>query len=291
MDNKVVLVVDSGSDLSIEFINQPNIVGLPIGCNFKGRNIEDYFGQTLDIKEFYNGLRAGEMYTTSQINVYKFEEAFKNIIKEGKSIIYIGLSSGLSGTVDNARNAFLSVKEEYPDSDITIIDTLSASMGIGLLAYKVYDMMKENKSKEEIVEFVEGIKLKVNHYFTVDDLNHLKRGGRVSSSAATVGTLLNVKPVLHMDNAGKLIPLNKVRGRKKAMLELVKKFEERSRGEDQLITISHGDCLEDAKALEALCRRSGRVKECIINNLGPTIGSHTGAGLLALFFIGNGREE
>lgn len=290
MNNKLVLVVDSGSDLPIEFINEPNIVGLPIGCNFKGRDMEDYFGQTLDIKEFYDGLRAGEMYTTSQINVYKFEEAFKSIIKEGKSIIYIGLSSGLSGTINNARNAALNLKEEYPDSDITIIDTLSASMGIGLLAYKVYAMMKKDKSKEEIVEFVEGIKLKINHYFTVDDLKHLKRGGRVSSSAATVGTLLNVKPVLHMDNEGKLIPLNKVRGRKKAMLELANKFIERSVGEQQLVTISHGDCLEDAKALEELCRKSGRVKECIINNLGPTIGSHTGAGLLALFFVGNSRE-
>lgn len=290
MNNKLVLVVDSGSDLPIEFINEPNIVGLPIGCNFKGRDMEDYFGQTLDIKEFYDGLRAGEMYTTSQINVYKFEEAFKSIIKEGKSIIYIGLSSGLSGTINNARNAALNLKEEYPDSDITIIDTLSASMGIGLLAYKVYEMMKKDKSKEEIVEFVEGIKLKINHYFTVDDLKHLKRGGRVSSSAATVGTLLNVKPVLHMDNEGKLIPLNKVRGRKKAMLELANKFIERSVGEQQLVTISHGDCLEDAKALEELCRKSGRVKECIINNLGPTIGSHTGAGLLALFFVGNSRE-
>jgi DegV family protein with EDD domain len=290
MNNKLVLVVDSGSDLPIEFINEPNIVGLPIGCNFKGRDMEDYFGQTLDIKEFYDGLRAGEMYTTSQINVYKFEEAFKSIIKEGKSVIYIGLSSGLSGTINNARNAALNLKEEYPDSDITIIDTLSASMGIGLLAYKVYEMMKKDKSKEEIVEFVEGIKLKINHYFTVDDLKHLKRGGRVSSSAATVGTLLNVKPVLHMDNEGKLIPLNKVRGRKKAMLELANKFIERSVGEQQLITISHGDCLEDAKALEELCRKSGRVKECIINNLGPTIGSHTGAGLLALFFVGNSRE-
>ena len=290
MNNKLVLVVDSGSDLPIEFINEPNIVGLPIGCNFKGRDMEDYFGQTLDIKEFYDGLRAGEMYTTSQINVYKFEEAFKSIIKEGKSIIYIGLSSGLSGTINNARNAALNLKEEYPDSDITIIDTLSASMGIGLLAYKVYEMMKEDKSKEEIVEFAEGIKLKINHYLTVDDLKHLKRGGRVSSSAATVGTLLNVKPVLHMDNEGKLIPLNKVRGRKKAMLELANKFIERSVGEQQLITISHGDCLEDAKALEELCRKSGRVKECKINNLGPTVGSHTGAGLLALFFIGSSRE-
>lgn len=291
MNNKLVLVIDSGSDLPIEFINKPNVVGLPIGCNFKGRDIEDYFGQTLDTKEFYDGLRAGEMYTTSQINVYKFEEAFKSLIKEGKSIIYIGLSSGLSGTINNARSAALSVKEEYPDSDITIIDTLSASMGIGLLAYKVYEMMEKDKSKEEIIAFIEGIKLKINHYFTVDDLKHLKRGGRVSSSAATVGTLLNVKPVLHMDNEGKLIPLNKVRGRKKAMLELAKKFAERSVGDEQLITISHGDCLEDAKILEELCRKSGRVKECIINNLGPTVGSHTGAGLLALFFIGNGREE
>ncbi|MEG1256283.1 DegV family protein [Clostridium sp.] len=289
MKDNLVLMVDSGSDLPIEFIKNPNVIGLPIGCNFKGKDMEDYFGETIDSREFYEGLRIGEMYTTSQINVYKFQEAFRTLASEGKAVIYIGLSSGLSGTINNARAAALNIKEEIPSSDITVIDSLCASMGIALLAHKAYDMMKQEKSKEEIVTFIENIKLKVNHYFTVDDLNHLKRGGRVSSSAAAVGTVLNVKPILHMDNEGKLVPLYKVRGRKKAISELAKKFIEKGGDESQLITISHGDCIEDAEVLEALCRKKGNVKDCIINHLGPTIGSHTGAGLLALFFIGSER--
>ncbi|MEG2289775.1 MAG: DegV family protein [Clostridium sp.] len=289
MRDNLVLMVDSGSDLPIEFIKNPNVVGLPIGCNFKGRDVEDYFGEVIDSKEFYEGLRAGEMYTTSQINIYKFQESFREIVKEGKSIIYLGLSSGLSGTINNARTAAVDIKEEIPSSDITVIDTLSASMGIALLAYKVYKMMEDEKSKEEIIEFVEGTKLKVNHYFTVDDLYHLKRGGRVSSSAAAVGTLLNVKPILHIDNEGKLVPISKARGRKKAISELANQFIQKTSSEPQMITISHGDCIEDARALEKLCRENGNVEECVINHLGPTIGSHTGAGLLALFFIGNER--
>ncbi|MEG0307906.1 MAG: DegV family protein [Clostridium sp.] len=289
MRDNLVLMVDSGSDLPIEFIKNPNVVGLPIGCNFKGRDVEDYFGEVIDSKEFYEGLRAGEMYTTSQINIYKFQESFREIVKEGKSIIYLGLSSGLSGTINNAKTAAVDIKEEIPSSDITVIDTLSASMGIALLAYKVYKMMEDEKSKEEIIEFVEGTKLKVNHYFTVDDLYHLKRGGRVSSSAAAVGTLLNVKPILHIDNEGKLVPISKARGRKKAISELANQFIQKTSSEPQMITISHGDCIEDARALEKLCRENGNVEECVINHLGPTIGSHTGAGLLALFFIGNER--
>lgn len=289
MDNKLVLLIDSGSDVPIDFINQPNIVGLPLGCNYKGKDIDDYFGQNIDSREFYEGLRAGEVYTTSQVNVFKFEEIFRKFALEGKSVIYLALSSGLSGTSNSGKIAALNIVEEFPESDITVTDTLCASLGIGLLAYKVYDMMKEDKSKEEIINFIESTKLKVNHYFTVDDLFHLKRGGRVSASAAAVGTLLSVKPILHMDDEGKLIPLSKVRGRKKAIMELAKFFIEKSGEEPQLIAISHGDCLEDAKTLEELCRKSGKVTDCVINHLGPTIGSHTGAGLLSLFFIGSNR--
>lgn len=291
MNNNIVLVVDSASALPLEFVKQENIVGAPIICHFKGKDIEDDFGKTLDIKEFYNGLRNGEMPTTSQINVFRFEELFRPLIEENKSVIYIGLSSGLTGTIDSARRAVLNLREEYSNCDITVIDSLCASLGQGLLSYLVYEMIKDGKSKEEIVEFIENTKLKINHYFTVDDLNHLKRGGRVSASAAAVGTLLNVKPILHMDNVGKLIPLSKVRGRKKAIAALAEKFIERSnKNERQVIAISHGDCLEDAKTLEALCRENGNVKECLINFEGPTVASHTGAGLLALYFTSDSRE-
>jgi DegV family protein with EDD domain len=290
MNKNIVLVIDSASALPLEFVQQENVVGAPIICHFKGRDIEDDFGKTLDIKEFYNGLRNGEMPTTSQINVFRFEELFRPLIEENKSIIYIGLSSGLTGTIDSARRAVLNLKEEYNNCDINVIDSLCASLGQGLLSYLAYEMLKEGKSKEEIVEFVENTKLKINHYFTVDDLNHLKRGGRVSASAAAVGTLLNVKPILHMDNEGKLIPLSEVRGRKKAIAALAEKFAERSdKNEKQVITIVHGDCIEDAKALEALCRENGNVKDVILNYVGTAIGSHTGPEILGLYFMAEER--
>jgi DegV family protein with EDD domain len=291
MDKSIVLVVDSASALPLEFIQQENVVWAPIVCHFKGKDIEDDFGKTLNIKEFYEGLRSGEMPTTSQINVFRFEEIFRPLIEENKSIIYIGLSSGLTGTIDNARRAVLNLKEEYENCDITIIDSLCASLGLGLLCYLTYEKIKEGKSKDEVISFAEETKLKMNLYFTVDDLNHLKRGGRVSATAAAVGTLLSVKPILHMNNEGKLIPLTKVRGRKKAIAALAEKFIERSdKNEMQTITIVHGDCLEDALALEKLCRENGNVKECIINFEGPTVASHTGAGLVGLYFVGKERE-
>lgn len=289
MKKDLVLLVDSGSDLPAEFVERPNVMGLPLNCNIEGETIEDCFGKTLELKQFYDNMRNGKVYTTSQVNTYKFEEAFEKLILEGKSVIYLGLSSGLSGTVNNAMVAINNLKEKYPESDITAIDTLSASMGIGFIAIKAYEMMQADKSKSEIVDYIENIKLKINHYFTVDDLHHLKKGGRVSSTAATVGTLLDIKPIMHVDNAGKLIPLYKARGRKKSIHELAKNFIEKSTDEMQLITISHGDCYEEAKYLEELCRKKGNVKECIINILGPTIGSHTGAGVLALFFESDKR--
>lgn len=291
MNKNIVLVVDSASALPLDFINQENVIGAPIVCHFKGKDLEDDFGKTLDIKEFYQGLREGEMPTTSQINVFKFEEIFRPLAQENKSVIYIGLSSGLTGTVDNAMRAALNIKEEYPKADITIVDSLCASLGLGLLCYLAYENIKAGKSKEEIISFVEDTKLKINHYFTVDDLNHLKRGGRISASAAAVGTLLNVKPVLHMDRQGKLAPLMKVRGRKKAILTLAEKFIERTnKNEMQTIAIVHGDCLEDALHLEELCRQNGNVEKCIINFEGPTVASHTGAGLVSLYFIAKERE-
>jgi DegV family protein with EDD domain len=291
MDNNLVLVVDSASALPIEFVEQDNVVGAPIICHFKGKDIEDDFGRTLNIKEFYEGLRNGEMPTTSQINVFRFEEIFRPLVEKNKSIIYIGVSSALTGTVDSARRAAMNLKEEYKDCDITIVDSLCASLGLGLLCHLSYEKIKEGRSKEEVVAFAEETKLKINHYFTVDDLNHLKRGGRVSASAAAVGSLLNVKPILHMDNFGKLLPLTKVRGRKKAIAALLEKFIEKSdKNEMQTITIVHGDCLEDALALEKLCRENGNVKECIINFEGPTVASHTGAGLVGLYFVGKERE-
>lgn len=287
---KSIIFTDSCCDLPISFISENNIEVMYLRVNLRGEEIPDDLGKSIASKDFYKFIREGEMPTTSQANVNDFEEAFRKFTKDGYSIIYIGFSSALSGCVNSARLAKDIVIEEVKDADITIIDTKSASMGLGLIVYYASNMLKEGKSKEEIVSWIEENKLKVNHWFTVDDLNHLKRGGRVSSTAAVVGTMLNIKPILHVNNEGKLIPLLKVKGRKKSIKVLQEKLKERIvNPEEQVIFISHGDCLEDAEYLRELILKDVNVKEIIINNIGPAVGSHSGPGTIALFFIGNDR--
>lgn len=285
-----ILVIDSGCDLPLEYVKQDNIVPLGLLFNFKGETVEDDFGENFDLKEFYDALRQGEMPTTSQINSQRFEEVFRTYAKEEKSIIYIVMSSALTGTINSANIAKEAIIEEYPKADISIVDSKCASLGEGLLVYYAYEMMKKGNSKDEIVTWLEENKLKVNHWFTVNDLNHLKRGGRISSSAATVGTLLNIKPVLFMDNEGRLTPFSKCRGRKKAINTLAEKFKERTDpNKEQIIGIGHGDCIEDALALEALVREHGNVKNVILNYVGTAIGSHTGPEILGLYFMAEER--
>ena len=288
--SETILVIDSGCDLPLEYIEQDNIVPLGLVCNFKGEAIEDDFGKKFIRKDFYDALRQGEMPTTSQINSEKFIEVFAKHVKEGKSIIYIVMSSALTGTINSANIARETILEEFPEADISIVDSKCASLGEGLLVHYAYEMLKKGASKEEIVTWIEENKLKINHWFTVNDLNHLKRGGRISSSAAAVGTLLNIKPVLYVDNEGRLTPFSKCRGRKKAIHTLAEKFMERTDpNKEQVIAIGHGDCLEDALALEALVREHGNVKDVILNYVGTAIGSHTGPEILGLYFIADER--
>ncbi|MCB2290396.1 DegV family protein [Clostridium sp. CS001] len=287
---KTILVIDSGCDLPLQYVKQDNIVPLGLLFNFKGETVQDDFGANFNLKDFYDALRQGEMPTTSQINSQRFEEVFRKYAKEEKSIIYIVMSSALTGTINSANIARETILEEYPKADISIVDSKCASLGEGLLVYYAYEMMKKGNSKDEIVTWLEENKLKINHWFTVSDLNHLKRGGRISSSAATVGTLLNIKPVLFMDNEGRLTPFSKCRGRKKAISALVEKFKERTDpSKEQIIGIGHGDCIEDALALEALVREHGNVKDVILNYVGTAIGSHTGPEILGLYFIAEER--
>ncbi|MBU5593419.1 DegV family protein [Clostridium sp. MSJ-4] len=287
----IVIITDSSCDLPLDYITENKIPALGLVCNFKGKDYIEDFGKTLDHKEFYNKVREGEMPTTSQINSYRFVEEFEKHIKDGKSIIYLGFSSALSGTYNSALIAREEVLERYPNADITVIDTRSASMGVGLIVHYAYDMLNNGFSKEEIVNWVEDNKLRVNHWFTVDDLHHLKRGGRVSSASAIVGTLLNIKPVLHVNNEGQLIPVSKVKGRKKAIRTLLDNLKAHIvEPENQTIFISHGDCEEDALYLKSLIEKEYNVKGFKINFVGPVIGSHSGPGTLALFFIGDTRN-
>lgn len=287
---KTIILTDSCCDLPIDFVRENNIEVMPLSVNIKGKEIKDDLGQSIKYKTFYDMIRSGEMPSTSQVNVYAFTEAFKKYSSEGYSIIYIGFSSALSGCVNSARIAKEAVEDEIKSADITVIDTKSASMGLGLIVYNAANMLREGATKEEIINWVEENKLKVNHWFTVEDLNHLKRGGRVSSTVAIVGTMLSIKPIMHVDDEGRLIPVSKVKGRKKSIKELQEKLKDRIvNSEDQTIFISHGDCLIEAEQLRDLILKETKVKEVIINNIGPAVGSHSGPGTLALFFIGNNR--
>ena len=288
--SETILVIDSGCDLPLDYIRQDNIVSLGLVCNFKGEVIEDDFGKKFIRKDFYDALRQGEMPTTSQINSQRYLEVFSKYVREEKSIIYIAMSSALLGTINSANIARETVLEDFPEADISIVDSKCASLGEGLLVYYAYEMLKQGSSKDEIVTWLEENKLKINHWFTVNDLNHLRRGGRISSSAATVGTLLNIKPVLFMDNEGRLTAFSKCRGRKKAISSLVEKFKEKTDpNKKQVIAIGHGDCMVDALTLEALVREHGNVKDVILNYVGTAIGSHTGPEILGLYFMAEER--
>lgn len=265
---------------------------MPLTFHFKGVDYQDDFGKSISYKDFYNELRKGEMSSTSQINPSTFEETFRKYVSEGYSLIYIAFSSALSGTYNSACIARDTILEENPSADISIIDSKCASLGLGLLVYNACERLKAGESKEVVVNWVENNKLKLNHWFTVDDLHHLKRGGRVSSTSAILGTLLDIKPVLKVNKEGKLVPVTKVKGRKKSIRALADALKQRIVDPDnQVIAISHGDCEDDARLLERLIKEEFNIKDVIFNYVGPVIGSHSGPGTIALFFFGNDRGD
>lgn len=287
---KTVIMTDSCCDLPLSYVKENNIDVVSLGINIDSKYYSDDLGQSLDIKDFYSKLRNGIMPTTSQANAFSYEEVFKKHVEKGNAVIYIGFSSALSGSLNSARIARENIKDENNQADITVIDSKSASLGLGLLVYKAVEMLKNGSSKEEIVTWIEENKLRGNHWFTVDDLNHLKRGGRVSGTVAAVGTFLGIKPILEVDREGRLIPVSKVKGRKKSIKVLQDTIKERiENSEEQVIFISHGDCLEEAEYLKKLITEEIKVKDVIINNIGPTIGTHAGPGTIALFFLGKER--
>lgn len=287
---ETVIIIDTCCDLPKEYIDESKVPALKMTVNFKGQEYKDDFGVSLPYKEFYEEVRKGEMPSTAQINVYDYSEEFKKHVSQGKAVICIVFSSALSGSYNSACIAKNMILEEYKDADITVIDSRCASLGEGLLDYYVIELLKKGASKDEIVSFVEDNKFKINHWFTVDDLNHLKRGGRVSATAAAIGTLLDIKPVMHVDDEGRLIPVTKVKGRKKSIKALAEELDKRIiKPEEQVIFISHGDCIEDAEFLKKLIIEKHKVKDVIINQIGPTIGSHSGPGTVALFFMGEKR--
>lgn len=287
---KTIIITDSCSDLPLEYIEENNLHVLSFNVLFKGQEFQDDLGKTLKYKEFYQGVRSGDMPSTSQINVQSYLDTFKDYVLKGYSIIYLGFSSALSGSINSSHVAKASLLEEYPNADITIIDTKAASLGLGLIVYYANEMLKKGALKQDIVDWVENNKLKVNHWFTVDDLNHLKRGGRVSSTAAAIGTLLSIKPIMHVDDEGRLIPISKAKGRKKSLRALVDIFKDRAvNPKDQIVFISHGDSEADALLLKEMLLTETSATNFIVNPIGPVIGSHSGPDTIALFFIGENR--
>ncbi len=286
-----VIITDSTTDLTEELINELDITVIPMEFNIDGKVYLNYSDERdISYKEFYDFLRNGKNSTTSLINTATFTELFEPILEDGKDILYIAFSSGLSGTYNSSCVAAQMLSEKYTDSKIYTVDSLSASMGEGLLVYHAAKNKKEGMNIDELKDWVENNKLNLCHWFTVDDLHHLKRGGRLSSAAAIVGTMLNIKPVLNVDNEGHLIPVEKVRGRKLSITAMLKMMEKTAiNPEEQTIFISHGDCLEEAEFLANLVKEKLNVKDIKMNYIGPVIGSHSGPGTIALFFLGTER--
>ncbi len=286
-----VIVTESTSDLTQDLVNELGITIIPMVFGFENESYLNYPDNSeMDIHKFYERVKDGERSTTALINSKTFEEYFEPILRSGDDILYIGFSSGLSGTYNSSLIAAEELKQKYPDSKIICIDTLAASMGEGLLVYYAAKLKQQGQNIEQVSQWLMDNKLKLNHWFTVDDLNHLRRGGRISAMTATIGSALNVKPILHVDNEGYLIPVHNVRGRKKSINALLEHMEELSVNlQEQTIFISHANCLEDAENLANLVKKKLKVKEIKLNFIGPVIGSHTGQGAIALFFIGKER--
>jgi DegV family protein with EDD domain len=287
---KYIITTDTTADLPKDYLNKYNISLLPLYYNLNGT----IYGNEKDLepKEFYNIMRKGAMPSTMAVNPDNARQVFTGLMSEGYDILHIAFSSALSGSCSVAATVARELCDENPDTKILVIDSLCASLGEGLLLHKAVLLKESGKTIDEVADWLENNKLNLCHLFTVDDLHHLHRGGRVSKATAIIGTLINVKPVLHVDNEGRLIPLNNVRGRKKALISLVDQMEIRIKdypGSNDIIFISHGDCVEDAEFVAELIKERFGIKESLINFVSPTIGAHSGPGTVALFFMGKER--
>lgn len=286
----IKIITDSACDLTRDYIKNNNIGLLSLILNLNGQAIKDDLGETLSYKDFYNKMREGATPTTSQINAHEFEEEFIKYIKNGDSIIYISLSSNLSGTFNSANIAKKNLMDEYPNANIYLVDSLSVSVGQGLLVAKACEMRDSGIGAEEIVNWLEENKRKVIHSILIDDLNHLKRGGRISGATAAIGGLLNIKPTLFLDDEGKLIQGEKIKGKKKALRFLVNEVREKAVDtENEILYICHGDCLEEAETLRDMILEEVKFKNVIINYVGNVVGAHAGPGVLAAVFLGSNR--
>ena len=286
-----VIMTDSCCDLPAHMAEELELAVLPLRLHMSGKDYRNCLdGREIGFEEFYAKIRSGETATTSAVNVGEFQSRMKEILAQGKDILCISFSSALSTTYQSACIAADDLRAEFPEAAIDVVDSLSASLGQGLLLYLCVQEKKKGRSLEEVRAFVEETRGHVCHWFTVDDLNHLKRGGRISAATAMFGTMLSIKPVMHMDDGGRLTPVSKARGRKPSLLALVNHMEQTAvQPAGQTVFISHGDCEGDALFVAEEVRRRFGTKHILINYVGPVIGNHSGPGTVALFFLGSRR--
>ncbi len=287
-----VIMTDSCCDLPKEYVYGNNIPFAMLPFSYNDKEYLDDLGQSVSQKQFFDDLRAGALPNTSQANSESFYNIFKPAVELGKDVIYIGVSSGLSGTYNSANIGKTAILEKFPNAQIYIIDVLTASLGQGLMVMKAVEMKNEGYTAEQIVLEIENNIQNLNTYITVQDLNFLKRGGRISNVAATLGLVLHLKPILTLNHEGRVIPLLKVRGRKKSLTKLAELVHERIRNpETQTIAICHADCYEEAVKLKEEILAKVAVKEVIIHFIGPVVGRFSGPEAMAVFFIGETRQH
>lgn len=292
MSKGYILSTETTCDMELSYYRSNNVNVLGLIYMLEDHDYEEGTDNNLSTADFYQKVRDGAMPKTAQVSVEKATRSFESLVKEGYDILHLSFSSGLSGTYQACCIAANDVMERYPGAVVRVIDTLAASMGQGLLLTYAIEWKKQGLSLEELAEKIEAEKLHVCHNFTVDDLNHLHRGGRVSKMTAIIGTALGIKPLLHVDDEGHLINVSKTRGRKQSLNWLVDKMAEHIGDyENDFFYISHGDCIDDAKYVADLIRKKfGLMKKIVIGNIGPVIGSHSGPGTVALFFRGETRD-
>jgi len=275
-----ILIANNTCDLPEELLKDLDLTILPLGFT-----IGDDSYKTMPPKEFYQKIREGAMPSTNAANVGEYVDLFEPVLEAGKDVLCLVFSSGLSATYNAAVIAAEEMAEKYPDRKILLVDSLSASLGEGLLVHGAAKKRLAGESIEAVHKWLEDTKLKVAHWFTVNDLGHLKRGGRISGAQAVIGGMLGVKPILRVSDEGRLVPAGKVRGRAAALAELVGRLEKSGVDfTDETIYISHADCADEANALAEEIRGKFGPKEVIVDFIGPVIGSHTGIGVIALFF-------
>ena len=281
------IITDSCCDLTDAQMQALQVSCANLTVMYNGENHSN-FSEPAAVKAFYDELRTGTMATTAAANPDDWAQLMKSALEAGRDVLAMAFSSGLSTTYQSAVIAAKDLQEEYPDRTVIVVDTKCAALGQGLLVHYACRKRDEGMDLEDLAAWLEANKLNVCHWVTVDDLSHLKRGGRISATSAIVGSMLNIKPIIHVDNDGHLINTAKVRGRKAAMEYLVKKFSETATDFDNVF-IGHGDCPEDAAALEEMLRAKYAIKNITTGYVGPVIGAHTGPGVLVVFFMGTQR--